>query len=535
MKSSTSPVPQLYPQGSPSLSRRTFLGGSASLIFALTASKVLGNQGFVRNHPTFPAYPFSLGVASGDPTADGFVLWTRLAPIPLMGGGMPNESVLVHWRVAEDEAMTKVVASGSEVASPDWAHSVHVEVEGLKPDRWYWYEFKAGSEISPRARTRTMCPLDTPAEKTTPIKMTFASCQHYETGHYTAYEHMLAENPDIVFHLGDYIYENKGREDLVRKHIGNEIMVVDDYRNRHAQYKTDPALQAMHHAAPWVVTWDDHEVDNNYAGDISEKLKVKPESFLKRRAAAYQAYYEHMPIRRSAMPTGPDMQIYRTISHGQLVNFQVLDTRQFRTDQPNGDGLKTPGEAAMRPDATILGTVQKKWLDQQLGNSNARWNVLAQQVMMARVDRAPGEEVKCAMDQWPGYEMDRRRVLQSFRDLKVSNPVVITGDIHSHWANDLVVDFEGNKAETVAVEFVGTSISSAGDGIAIPEDHETVMKENSCVKFYNKQRGYVSCQIDPKRWHADYQNVDYVSRPGAPLKTTASFVVEDKTSGLQIA
>ncbi|MGC4013483.1 MAG: PhoD-like phosphatase N-terminal domain-containing protein [Luteolibacter sp.] len=227
----------VYPLDASGLSRRSFLGGSASLIFALTASRGLALSGTVRQNPTFPAYPFSLGVASGDPTPDGFVLWTRLAPLPLTGGGMPDESVLVNWRVAEDEAMTKVVAQGSEVASPDWAHSVHAEVAGLKPDRWYWYEFKAGSEVSQRARTRTMALPGTAAAQTSPLRMVFASCQHYEAGHYTAYEHMLAESPDLVFHLGDYIYEGPEREDQVRKHIGPEIMTLQDYRNRHAQYQ----------------------------------------------------------------------------------------------------------------------------------------------------------------------------------------------------------------------------------------------------------------------------------------------------------
>ena len=235
------------------------------------------------------------------------------------------------------------------------------------------------------------------------------------------------------------------------------------------------------------------------------------------------------------MPKGPDMQIYRTTGHGDLVNFQVLDTRQYRTDQPNDDGVKRPGDAAMRPDSTILGKEQHQWMNKGLESSRAKWNVLAQQVMMARVDRAPGEDVMCSMDQWPGYEIERRKVLQSLKDLKVSNPVVLTGDIHSHWANDLMLDFDGGNSEIVGVEFVGTSITSAGDGQAVPGNHANIVEENPFVKFYNSQRGYVSCEIGAKIWRTDYRNVDYVTKTDAPLKTTASFVIEDGRSGLELA
>ena len=257
------PYRPLFPLDSPRLSRRSFLGASGSMLVALSAGRARGNEAVVMTKPSFTAYPFQLGVASGDPSADGFVLWTRLAPQPLAGGGMPREAVWVQWQVAEDEAMTKIVASGKEIASPDWGYSVHVEVTGLKPDRWYWYQFKAGAETSPRGRTRTLEHPDRPAAETSPLKMTFASCQHFEAGFYTAYQHMLGESPDLVLHLGDYIYEGPSKEGQIRLHNSAEIVTLDEYRNRHAQYKSDPSLQAMHAAAPWVVTWDDHEFDNN--------------------------------------------------------------------------------------------------------------------------------------------------------------------------------------------------------------------------------------------------------------------------------
>lgn len=535
VKSASHPAPPVFPLDSPRVARRAFIGASSSMLASLAMSRVLGQTSTVREKPSFVAYPFQLGVASGDPAADGFVLWTRLAPKPLDGGGMPAENVRVHWRVAEDEAMTKVVAKGSEVASPDWAHSVHVEVAGLKPDRWYWYEFKSGAEVSPRGRTRTLASLGTAAKDTSPLKMTFASCQHFETGFYTAYDHMLAESPDIVFHLGDYIYEGPGAENRIRMHQGPEIKSLEDYRNRHAQYRSDLSLQAMHQNAPWVVTWDDHEFDNNYAADISEKKKTNRVKFLQRRAAAYQAYYEHMPIRRACIPKGPDMQLYREVQHGGLVNFQVLDTRQYRTDQPNGDGLKDPGSEALRKDATILGAKQRDWMLDNLANSTARWNVLAQQVMIAAVDRDPDTGVKYSMDQWPGYERERRAVLKAFHDLKVQNPVVLTGDIHSQWANDLMADVGKGDDQIVGTEFVGTSISSNGDGDAKVSYMDSLLSENPFIKFHNRQRGYVSCVIGADTWKTDYRTVEYVTRPGAPLKTTASFVVENGKPGLQNA
>ncbi len=512
------------------LNRRSFLATSSLAAAALWASRA---EGAVRKHIKLSAYPFQLGVASGDPAADGFVIWTRLAPDPVNGGGMPCEAIEVTWEVAEDEQMQRVVRHGATVATPDWAHSVHVEVSGLKPDRWYFYRFHACGETSPVARARTF-----PDSQTRPgrVRFAFASCQHYESGLYTAYEHMVKEDLDLIAHLGDYIYEgaaSKGK--TVRKHNSGEIVSLDDYRNRHALYKTDKLLQAAHAACPWLVTWDDHEFDNNCAGAVSEESHVGRDEFLRRRAGAYQAYYEHMPLRRSSLPQGPDMRLYRKATFGQLADFFVLDTRQYRTDQPCGDGNKPPCAAVYDPEATMLGGEQEAWLVQGLRESSARWNVLAQQVMMARVDRAPGDFVAYGMDKWAGYEMNRRRLLRTFHEHKVSNPVVITGDIHSNWANNLIADFDDLDSRVVATEFVGTSIASGGDGVAQPNLLEHLLAENPFVKFHNAQRGYVRCEVTPKLWRTDYRVVEYVSRSSAPLTTPASFVIEDGEAGLKTA
>ena len=517
----------LFPIISGGTSRRRFLRHSTSFAAALLWTSCAG--GPVRRRVPFSAYPFSLGVASGDPLPDGFVIWTRLAPKPLEGGGMPAERAEVSWVVAEDEALTKVVQKGREIASPEWAHAVHVEVSGLKPDRWYWYQFKCASETSPLGRSRT-----SPAVGAVPdaFRFAFASCQHFETGYFTAFEHMAREGADLIVHLGDYIYEDGGREKQVRKHLGSEILTVEDYRRRYAQYKLDPALQAAHACAPWIVTWDVHEVDNNYAGEISEHLDVRPRQLLARRAAAYQAYYEHMPLRRSSIPIGPDMQLYRRLSIGNLAEFFVLDARQYRTDQPCGDKRRSPCEDALSPKASLLGLEQRDWLLHGLAASSARWNILAQQVMMARVDRQPGEGEMFSMDQWPGYEIERRKVLQFLHDCKVRNPVVLTGDIHSNWANELTIESDKEFASPVAAEFVGTSISSGGDGRREPADLAKTMSENPFVKFHNAERGYVMCEVSPNHWRSDYRVVEFVTKPGAGIETRASFQLEPGSSRL---
>jgi alkaline phosphatase D len=481
--------------------------------------------------PKFSAYPFALGVASGEPAADGFVLWTRLAPKPVEGGGMPEAAVAVEWRVAEDEGMKKVVRRGRTMAVPALAHSVHVEVEGLKSDRWYWYDFRAGGERSAVGRTRTAPAAGTLANQ---LKYTFASCQHWENGYYTAYEHMAAENPDLVIHLGDYIYEGSPRPGNPRQHNSGEIVSLSDYRNRHALYKTDKALQTMHARAPWIVTWDDHEVDNNYAGDIPEDKQTRQE-LLERRANAYQAYYEHMPLRAAAKPKGSAMLLYRSVGWGRLAEFTVLDTRQYRTDQPCGDGRKPMCAGALDPAGTLLGEQQHAWMEKRLSESPALWNVVAQQVLMAKIDFQRGEGEMVSMDQWSGYEACRQRVLQYLDERKVANPVVITGDIHSNWACDLKRDWRDERSATVGVELVGTSITSGGDGMDSMKGVEDVYAENPHLKWQGARRGYVSCVVTPKQTRADYRTVAYVARPGAPVETPRSFVVEAGRPGLQRA
>ncbi|MEO2035608.1 MAG: alkaline phosphatase D family protein [Planctomycetaceae bacterium] len=501
--------------------RRSFLQYLAAVSSIPTAA--LRSEASAINFAGFKTSPFGLGVASGDPAPNGVVLWTRLAPDPLNGGGMPNESVLVSWEVAGREDFSDVVRKGVAVAAGQLGHSVHVEVDGLEPDRWYFYRFHVGGETSPVGRTRTA-----PAPDTMPDRMRFAytSCQHYEHGYFNGYPHMQEEDLDLVIHLGDYIYEYGGQDKKPRKHLGGEIESLSDYRLRYSQYRLDQTLQETHRRFPWLVTWDDHEFDNNYASLVSQDDGVSPEEFLARRMNAYQAYYEFMPLRRSAFPQGPHMTLYRGCQFGRLANFHVLDTRQYRTDQPNGDGEKPMEGKVFDQRATMLGSRQESWLMGSLLKSTSVWNVLAQQVMMAPVDRGEGDSHKYSMDQWPGYEISRRRLLNFFHTRSGLNPVVLTGDIHVNWVNDLRLDFTDARSPIVATELVGTAMTSGGNGGNRIPEFERAAANNDFVRWYNSNRGYVSCELTPRNWVTHFRATPFVDRPGAPIFTAGSFVIE---------
>jgi alkaline phosphatase D len=471
--------------------------------------------------------PFTLGVASGDPLPDGFVIWTRLAPRPAEGGGMPPAPVPVTWEVAADDRMRRVLRRGVTTAAAEHAHSVHVEVSGLDPDRWYWYRFRTGAAASPIGRTRTAPVNGAPLGR---FRFAFVSCQHWEQGYYSAYRHMLADELDLVVHLGDYIYETSSWADEVRRHEAPEPETLDEYRNRHALYKTDPDLQAAHAAYPWAVTWDDHEVDNDYAADQSQD-RDDPQVFRKRRAAAYQAYWEHMPLRRAALPRGPDMRLYHRLTFGDLVELSVLDGRQYRSVQPCGEGRRGGGQlvdgcaARLDPRQTMLGPSQERWLLLGLERSRTRWNVIAQQQLMAELrqrNRAGAEAYWT--DGWDGYAAARARILAHIATRRPSNPIVIGGDIHSFWVTDLKTDFRDAAAPPVATEFVGTSVTSLG----VPYDtFAATLPENPHVRFFeSRHRGYVRCEVTPERWRTDLRVVSDVRDRAATARTLASFAVE---------
>ncbi|GAB3603018.1 alkaline phosphatase PhoD [Kineococcus gypseus] len=520
----------------PSLARRSVLGGGAVLgAGLLTAAGWPGERGL--------ADPFTLGVASGEPAPDGFVLWTRLAPEPYAEdgrGGMPDRDVPVQWEVSRDPQFRRVVRRGTEVAPAALGHSVHVELYGLRPGREYWYRFRVEgrtTHTSPTGLTRTA---PDPRTLGTPLTMAFASCAQYEHGWFTAYRRLAEEQPDVVVFLGDYIYEYQANDYVaatgnVRDHFGPETTTLAGYRQRHAQYKADPDLQAAHAVAPWIVTWDDHEFENNYADMVAEEQEPYPtlEQFKQRRAAAYQAYYENMPLRRSAAPRGADMRLYRRLGWGQLATFHVLDTRQHRSDQPNGDTFPTAGPERDDPQRSILGVEQRDWLLDGLGSSAAVWDVLAQQVMVHEHDYVPGVDRGFNPDSWDGYTADRQRLLDGFAERGVENPVVLTGDVHKSYAADLTRNPTDANAEPIGVELVCTSITSGGDGTdGYGADQLT---DNPDLKLADDRRGYAVARLDAQQLRVDFRTLPRVSQPGAAVQTRASFVVEAGDPGLQEA
>ncbi|MBG1267819.1 alkaline phosphatase D family protein [Nostoc sp. WHI] len=508
------------------IKRRSFLLGTGFLTGLAVTSQLYPALAKSR----FSNYPFSLGVASGDPLPDGVVLWTRLAPDPLNGGGMPLRNVVVQWQVALDENMRKVVQRGKVLATPELGHSVHVDVRGLEPERWYWYQFKVGNEVSPIGRTRTAGAF---FSYTKQLNFAFVSCQDWQNGYYTAYRHLADEDLDLVVHLGDYIYEYGPQSGGPRQHNSPEILSLADYRNRYALYKGDQNLQAAHANFPWIVTWDDHEVDNNYANLIPEDSQTQ-EAFKKRRANAYQAYYEHMPLRKSSLPKGADMLLYRRLTFGNLAEFNVLDTRQYRTNQPCDDGLKPRCAEALNPNATMTGSEQEQWLEKGLDKSRSRWNVIAQQTMLAEYNfnSNPGPGV-FNVDQWDGYVAARNRLLNFLNQRQPSNPVVITGDIHSSWVHDLKLDFTNPNSATVGTEFVGTSITSDFP-IQFIAPVQAALPKNPHTKFFDGAfRGYVRCNLTPQRWQSDYRVVSSIIDLNASVRTLASFVVENGQPGAQ--
>ncbi|MEV0645320.1 alkaline phosphatase D family protein [Phytomonospora sp. NPDC050363] len=482
-----------------------------------------------------PSNPFTLGVASGDPDHQGVVLWTRLAPNPLAEdgmGGMADRSVSVSWEVATDSRFRRVLRRGTVQATPAWGHSVHIEADGLPPGHEYWYRFKTGKWVSPAGRTRTAPP---PGSMPKSLNMAFVSCSQYEHGYFTAYRRMAEDHPELVLHLGDYQYEYKKDSYTIpggniRDHEGPETETLANYRQRHAQYKTDPDLQAAHAVAPWVVVFDDHEVDNNWADEVPEKPEIPQPNFLERRKAAFRAYYENMPLRRTSVPNGIDMQIYRRVQWGRLANFHMLDTRQFRDDQACGDGYQSCA-AADDPTRSITGGEQEAWLLDGFQRSRSRWDVLGQQVFFGQRDNTAGPVKKTSMDGWDGYTASRRRITEGWIDAGVRNPVVLTGDVHAHWVSDLKLDYDDPTGPTVGSELVCSSITSGGDGADSDPAAHPMMPINPHLKFYSGQRGYVRTHITPDEMSADFRVVPTVSAVGSPAHTKASFVIEDGVPG----
>ncbi|MTE18804.1 twin-arginine translocation signal domain-containing protein [Streptomyces sp. TRM43335] len=523
------------------LNRRRFLtvSGAAAALALGTNLPSTAHAAPALDPARIGADPFTLGVASGDPRPDSVVLWTRLAPEPYeTDSGMPARPVVVQWEIAHDERFRRTVRRGRVVAHPELHHAVHVEADGLLPGRDYHYRFRVGRWTSPAGRTRTA-----PAPGTTPAALRFGllSCQAYHDGYYTALGHLAREEDvDAVLHLGDYLYEyavsavggHRGYTDRTLPEVfARETVTLEDYRLRYSLYKSDADLAAAHAAHPWIVTWDDHETENNYANGIPEN-GVPPEEFLLRRAAAYRAYYENMPLRRPQRPQGPDLRLYRRLHYGRLAQFDVLDTRQYRDNQANGDGWKVPTPESEDPSRTMLGAGQERWLIDGWRRSRAVWNVVPQQVVFSRRRNRVAGPWPLSMDAWDGYPGSRERVLAGADAAGVENLVVLTGDVHVHYGFDIKRDFDDPDSRTAGVEIVTTSVTSGRDGAERPGNWQTLMTANPHLKFYNGRRGYVMLGLDRERLRADYRTVPAVTVPGAPITTAASYVSPAGEPGL---
>jgi alkaline phosphatase D len=526
------------------MGRRSFVGTMAVALAKLGATGCgSGGHGLELEcdpappAPTVPDGVFQLGVASGDPLHDRVVLWTRLAPEPLEGGGMPDVDVPVIWEVFTDEELTRPVRNGWTWARPALAHSVHVDVDGLSSERFYWYRFRiGGTQVSSVGRTRTF---PRPGSSPSRMRVALACCQKYRDGYYTAHDHIAAMELDAVVFVGDYVYESGGDSDVPgRLPIDTErVTDLPGFRRRYGGYRMDPSLQASHAAHPWIVTWDDHEVSNDYAGfHLSESRQDDGDPHAMR-AAGYQAWYEHMPVRIPSFEDPAFMTIYRKFPFGNLATLFILDGRQYRDPPPCDDKIVSPCEELLAGGLTKLGPDQMEWLVDSVRSSNARWNVIAQQVLFSPVLF----EVNLAnTDQWDGYIDDRQTVLDLMADPSVRNPMVLSGDVHAAGFGELYRDQFDPSSERVGLEVLTTSISSGGDGSSADDQGIEAFAgiaeviSDSVHYFDAARRGFAVCDYTRDGCEVTYHAVTTVLAPQADLYTAARFQIEADTLDFEL-
>ncbi len=469
--------------------------------------------------------PFTLGVASGEPSTNGLLLWTRILPDEFDPTSLPAADVEVRWELAEDEKFTTIAQSGRMRALASEAHTIHLELNSLAPERWYFYRFHCGEYSSVTGRTRTL-----PAITGSRVKFAVASCQHFEAGFYAAHRHLAAEAVDLVWFVGDYIYEYGPPPPEVvrlRRHDAPHCVTLTDYRRRYALYKRDPDLQSMHASAPFLPIWDDHEVDNDYAGLLSRDHDPQ---FAARRLAAYRAYLEHMPIRMPRMAADGSVTLYRTVDFGNLVRFHALDDRQYRDEQacsPAGHGagyVEVDGCAErLLPNRTMLGRAQEQWLASSLSGSRARWNVVTQQTLMAQAQLGG----KVWVDGWDGYPAARRKLLSALAHPNVANPIVVGGDVHATYVSDLRLDPQREDTPIVAREFCGTSISTP----SWPQTAaDRLVRENPSIRYARSdRRGYLLFDVTPNHLQVTLRAVDNARNRDSGIESLIKFDVQSST------
>ncbi len=495
--------------------RNAILGlGSAPLAGALAADMPSSN-------------PFTLGIASGDVTSNSAVLWTRLAPQPLRAdGGMPAVNIPISWELSLDANMSRIVRRGEAQAGPALAHSVHIELEDLTPDRAYWYRFATAKHLSPTGRTKTLPGMDGLPRA---ARFITASCQNYTHGYFIAYAHILAERPDFIIHLGDYIYDTAYGETFRQHDSEQPPVTLADFRRRHALYKTDPYLKHAHAQLPFFVTIDNHDaVEDNH-----------PDTF-KRRTAAYQAWYEHMPVSGYRLAGQHAIDMHRRIQFGELLTISLLDPRQFR-DQKNlcpdnpypeyGFGnYRERCKEVFAEDRTMLGAVQEQWLADNLIHNEAAWNVIASASPVSSFEYHLDGKKLHYTGAWDFYPANRQRIKQALSQARIGHPVILSGDLHSFWAIRDALCMQQDKHLPVT-EFVTSSITANWpEPLARPVTDN--LPHNPHVAFYAPdKRGYLLHEVNQTTWKTTARAIQDVRDRHSPAFNLASFLVENGKPG----
>jgi alkaline phosphatase D len=474
-------------------------------------------------------YPFSLGVASGDPTANSVVLWTRLAPAPLRDDQLLDR-VSVDWVIAKDPALNEILQTGQVTALPRNAHCVHVEPVNLDPDTVYYYRFEAQGKLSPVGRTKT---LPSPGVDLSKFTIALTSCMEYSQGYFSAYRDILDRQPDLVIHNGDYIYE--APSGTVRPYpVSSEARTLTEYRSLYAQYRQDAALREAHAQFPWIVMWDDHEIVNdsgpNHFLPSSRNVPMSDDEYQLRRRAAAKAFLEHMPLRAAlAGKEGEAPVFYERSVVGDLLELNYLDVRSYR-DKPVCIENQSMGFAdcpdAHDPARSMLGDTQEHWLYKNFGTAGCKWNCLAQTTVMAPFDRAAGPEVNYETDGWDNYAANRDRIMQHIGQHDIRNCVALGGNIHAYYAGIV---------SSGLTEIVTTSITASGGGSKRYNDVNGRRDENPSLQFFdNRYHGYTLLEFGCEKIQATLRTVADIEVENSPITTLATMSVEDGKVGVNI-
>lgn len=448
------------------------------------------------------ANPFTLGVASGDPTAESICLWTRLAPDPLGDGGMPSLPAEVNWDLSPAQDFSVDVRSGSANAWPEFAHIVKPRIAGLQPGRTYYYRFRFGRHESRTGQFRTAPSRDDDR----PVRFAVVSCNRYEDGWFHAFRHVREDNVDFVFHAGDYIYEKASKPDRLRPNGEGECFTLADYRRRYALYRLDPDLQDLHAAAAFVATWDDHEVAGNWAG-TADKWGTPDDIFATRRAAAFQAYWEAMPFEVPMPEPGGELHLYRSFRYGANVDLLVLDSRQYRADQACGDTTTALCREAQEPGRTMLGDEQERWLEQELDRADGAWTFIGQGVPPFLMDYDAGGPRVVTMDKWDGYP-EAQNAFNQVLARSMTPCITLSGDAHQHLAAQRRHPESG---ETSGADFVATSVTSGGDGQDKDDAWETLQASNPDLIYNSRRRGYILVEVGSETLDAEFRTLDLIT------------------------